>query len=347
MTKQTRHGKHEDAILGPRPSWAQRRLTDDDGWHAWKARVSAVCDVETDCTRSFRADMGLFDLGCIGVQRIATVKQRYTRSRRRIVDSMLDHYLVQLYLSGGATGFIGAREMKVGPKEISIFDLTRTAESEEQEADVLALLIPKDLLDDELAHACDLHGSVMTGNTVPFELLRDCLVSLSERLPRIRLRDCVTIVDLVLALLVPAVRELQVEASGGRDHSLELTALRVRRHILRNLSLSELGPTYLSERFAVSRTQLHRYFAKDGGVTAWIRTMRLRRCFADLADSSCGMSIRRIAEKNGFSCGAHFSRLFTRTFGMTPSSVREQRKQSVSQALADNHHFAEWTRSLG
>lgn len=89
--------------------------------------------------------------------------------------------------------------------------------------------------------------------------------------------------DLVLALLVPAIRELLEGASDEREHSLDLTALRVRRHIIRNLSMPELGPDYLGERLAVSKTQLHRYFAKDGGVTAWIRTMRLRRCFADLA----------------------------------------------------------------
>ncbi|MBI5542797.1 MAG: helix-turn-helix transcriptional regulator, partial [Deltaproteobacteria bacterium] len=102
-----------------------------------------------------------------------------------------------------------------------------------------------------------------------------------------------------------------------------LKALRVRRHIRRNLLSPELTPKAIADRFQLSRTQLYRYFEAEGGVAAHIRNLRLERAFAALADARWGhQSIQAIAEEHGFSCEPHFSRLFRRTFGVTPSQAR-------------------------
>ena len=57
-------------------------------------------------------------------------------------------------------------------------------------------------------------------------------------------------------------------------------------------------------------------------VAGLVRTERLARCLEDLQQPNGG-SVTDIAFRWGFCDAAHFSRVFKREFGATPSEVRQ------------------------
>jgi AraC-like DNA-binding protein len=69
---------------------------------------------------------------------------------------------------------------------------------------------------------------------------------------------------------------------------------------------------------------LHALFEDaEESVAGLVRGERLARCIEDLQQPNGG-SVTEIAFRWGFSDAAHFSRLFKRAFGVTPSEVRHE-----------------------
>ena len=98
---------------------------------------------------------------------------------------------------------------------------------------------------------------------------------------------------------------------------------------LRQYALAHLGDTGLSPEAAararyVSVRQVHRLFAREGlSFGAWVREERLRRCRDDLTSwQLSGLAVSEIAARWGFRSPAHFTRLFTARYGMTPGQFR-------------------------
>jgi AraC-like DNA-binding protein len=99
----------------------------------------------------------------------------------------------------------------------------------------------------------------------------------------------------------------------------------IRQFVGRNLASSDLLPDSLARRFRMSRAYLYRLFANDGGVQAYIRAQRLRRCFQAIADpTNHARGIGDIALSFGFVSEAHFSRVFRQEFGLNPTDARAQ-----------------------
>jgi AraC-like DNA-binding protein len=68
---------------------------------------------------------------------------------------------------------------------------------------------------------------------------------------------------------------------------------------------------------------LHALFEDvDASVAGLVRSQRLARCLEDLQQRNGG-SVTDIAFRWGFCDAAHFSRVFKREFGSTPSDVRQ------------------------
>jgi AraC-like DNA-binding protein len=127
---------------------------------------------------------------------------------------------------------------------------------------------------------------------------------------------------------------------------------RIQRHIAAVLTSPDLLPEALCTRFNVSRTQLYRLFEPLGGVAGYIQTKRLARAYSDLADPK--QSHRRvydIAFDLGFASEAHFSRIFRRTFGVSPSDVRARRAGVPTEPLLAKGNgaadgYEDWIRNL-
>jgi AraC-like DNA-binding protein len=116
-----------------------------------------------------------------------------------------------------------------------------------------------------------------------------------------------------------------VEPGLPSARAAERSALQadVRRYIRSHLRDPDLGPTSIAQAFAMSLRALHALFEDaDASVAVLVRNERLARCEEDLRRPNGG-SVTDIAFRWGFCDAAHFSRVFKRQFGQTPSEVRQ------------------------
>lgn len=115
-----------------------------------------------------------------------------------------------------------------------------------------------------------------------------------------------------------------VEPGLPTGRTAERTALRaeIRRYMRAHLQDPALGPVSIARAFSVSVRALHALFEDaDASVAVLVRNERLARCLEDLRQRNGG-SVTDIAFRWGFCDAAHFSRVFKREFGLTPSDVR-------------------------
>jgi AraC-like DNA-binding protein len=153
----------------------------------------------------------------------------------------------------------------------------------------------------------------------PARLLARYMNALAVELPQLGTAAAVSAANVALELLRAA-----VEPELPSDRAAERAALRaeIRHHVRNHLQESDLGPTTIAGAFAMSVRALHALFEDgDESVAVMVRSERLQRCLEDLQHPHAG-SITEIAFRWGFCETAHFSRVFKRRFGVTPSEVR-------------------------
>jgi AraC family transcriptional regulator, positive regulator of tynA and feaB len=117
-----------------------------------------------------------------------------------------------------------------------------------------------------------------------------------------------------------------VEPGLPTGRAAERTALRaeIRRYVRAHLQEPGLGPVSIARAFSISVRALHALFEDaDASVAAQVRNERLARCLEDLRRRNGG-SVTDIAFRWGFCDAAHFSRVFKREFGATPSEIRHE-----------------------
>jgi AraC-like DNA-binding protein len=96
----------------------------------------------------------------------------------------------------------------------------------------------------------------------------------------------------------------------------------IRRYVKSHLQDPNLGPASIARAYAMSVRALHALFEDaETSVAGLVRSERLGRCLEDLQRPNGG-SVTDIAFRWGFCDAAHFSRVFKRTFGSTPSDTR-------------------------
>ncbi len=104
----------------------------------------------------------------------------------------------------------------------------------------------------------------------------------------------------------------------------------IRRYVRTHLQDTALGPGSIARAYAMSIRALHALFEDaDESVAGLVRRERLTRCIEDLQQPNGG-SVTEIAFRWGFSDAAHFSRLFKRAYGVTPSEIRQHARSAGS-----------------
>ncbi|SOR83556.1 MULTISPECIES: helix-turn-helix domain-containing protein [Streptomyces] len=96
--------------------------------------------------------------------------------------------------------------------------------------------------------------------------------------------------------------------------------MRVKDHILRNLSDPGLSPSDIAAAHFMSVRYLHKLFELERvTVGEWIRTQRLERCRRDLLRSpALGYGVAAVARRWDFVSPSHFSSAFRAAYGVTP-----------------------------
>ncbi|MDE6696293.1 MAG: helix-turn-helix domain-containing protein [Muribaculaceae bacterium] len=136
--------------------------------------------------------------------------------------------------------------------------------------------------------------------------------------------------------------KLKGKFSGSQDNVDKIVAPKVKgideklmdkinQYINDNLSEATMNVDALSEYVGISRSQLHRRMKDIVGVAPsdYIRNVRLRKACEMLSQGD--VDIAQVAYSLGFNAQSHFSTLFKRYTGMTPSEYRAMGKSPNSE----------------
>jgi AraC-like DNA-binding protein len=139
-------------------------------------------------------------------------------------------------------------------------------------------------------------------------------------------------------IIVDAVANAALEApelSGVRLYSQQSAQERIfdsaKGYIERHLSDPELGSRKIAAHCRISVRYLHAIFAAYATtVGAFVRTLRLQHCRAELQNSSLrSKSVTEIFSRWGFNDPAHFSRAYKEQYGIAPSRERSRARGSA------------------
>ena len=212
------------------------------------------------------------------------------------------------------------REVALRPGDVVLWDGLQPTEVEIVEPFYKrTLMFPRDevlALCPRLAEADALPALDPNG---PARLLVRYMNALAAELPQLETGARIAAANAALELLRAA-----VEPRLPTSRAAERAALRadVRHYVRTHLQDAALGPTSIAQAYAMSVRALHSLFEDaDASVATLVRSERLARCREDLQRPNGG-SVTEIAFRWGFCDAAHFSRVFKREFGATPSEVR-------------------------
>jgi AraC family transcriptional regulator, positive regulator of tynA and feaB len=222
----------------------------------------------------------------------------------------------------------GDREITLSPGHIAIWDGLQPTDIEIiKPFHKRTLLFPRDRVLAVCPRLAELRSLPPLARSGPARLLVRYMNALVAELPQLGPAAAVSAANVALELLRAAV---EPELPTGR--AAERAALRaeIRRYVRTHLQDSGLGPTTIARAFAMSVRALHALFEDgDESVAVMVRNERLQRCLEDLQRRNGG-SVTDIAFRWGFCDAAHFSRVFKRKFGVTPSEVRHMSLSGAS-----------------
>jgi AraC-like DNA-binding protein len=333
-------------------------LSPREQFEAWHESISVIFDVAPLARHrpvdGFQATVRGYHLGGVLVSLVDFDGQRFLRDKRRAIADGLDHYLVQLYATGGLIGASGDRERVLRAGDVQILDLAQPNVTAAKASGTIAIVVPRDTLRRALPTTGDLHGLVLRGDSGTGGLLADYMRSLIARADTIALADA-PIIAQATTDMIAACSHSAAETVERARAAIEMTMLeRIQRHISNRLDSPELHAEALCGLFAISRTRLYRLFEPLGGVANYIQEQRLVLAYSELSNPAHDhRRIYEIAFSRGFSSEAHFSRLFRQTFGQSPSEVRARAGVTLATAgrpvpvgSASGSSYEEWVRQL-
>jgi AraC-like DNA-binding protein len=328
-----------------------------DQFEAWHESISVIFDVappvDHQPDKGFAATVRGWHLGGLLISAVDFDSQRFVRDRRKTVVDGLDHYLVQLYATGGLVGEAGDHGRVLNGGDVQILDLTQSNVTQAAPSGTVAIVVPRETLDQALPAPGDLHGLILRGHSGMGGLLGDYFHSLVARADSMTMAEAPLVAQTTTDMIAACFQSTAETVERARAAIDQTMRQRIQRHIAAHLESSELQAEALCARFRISRSQLYRLFEPLGGVAHYIQEQRLTRACTELCNPAHDhRRIYEIAFALGFSSEAHFSRIFRATFGLSPSDVRARAQATRVDASRPetvdiaNGGYEDWVRQL-
>lgn len=328
-----------------------------DQFEAWHESISVIFDVapagDHRPESGFAATVRGWHLGHLLVSAVDFDGQRFVRDRRKTIADGLDHYLVQLYATGGLVGDAGDRGRVLRAGDVQLLDLSQPNVTRAAPSGTVAVVVPRDVLDQAIPEPGDLHGLILRADSGMGGLLGDYMQSLVARADAITLAEAPLVAQATTDMIAACFKSTAETTERARDAIEKTMRQRIQRHVAANLDSRTLHAETLCAHFRISRSRLYRLFEPVGGVAHYIQEQRLARACAELGNPAHDhRRIYEIAYALGFSSEAHFSRVFRSTFGLSPSDVRARAQATRTEAgrqtsTADgNGGYEDWVREL-
>lgn len=321
---------------------------------AWHESVGVFLDTRldsrTDAAR-FAGDVESYLLDDIVISRPRANGQKFDRASPRIARDGIDHYMIQLFVRGGADIALGRRSLQA-ERRIVGFDLGEVLDSFNSDFDIICAVVPRVRLAPLLARPDSLHA-VMPEAEGGGRLLTQFLPDLFDSLPDLAPGQTGSAARALTELIATAFNGETFAENDVPEIAERALELKAKTFIKNRLDHPALGPEDVAAAMGLSRSALYRLFRESGGIAHYIREQRLRRCFADLVSGrGRDVQVAEIAWRWGFADAAHFSRLFRERFGCTPSEARagasaaQQRRGTAPDARVGDRRYEDWIAGL-
>ncbi len=320
-------------------------------FEAWRESIGVFLDCSLDPRTEaldFNGQVESYLLDDLMLSRCTANHQKFDRPSLKIARDDIDHYMIQLFLTGGTEMKLGRRS--IGSTRLIGFDLADVLDSFNADFDLLAVLVPRARLDPLLRFPDSLHGTMPVTEDGAGGLLANFLRDVFDLLPALAPVQAAGIARALIELIAAAFNGVRFPANDVPALAERALQLRARLHVKARLSERDLSPDDIARAMGLSRSALYRLFRESGGIAHYIREQRLRRSFAELAGSSGRIQVAQVAYRWGFADAAHFSRLFRQRFGCTPSETQERATAAMAHGDPDprvgDRRYESWIAGL-
>lgn len=316
-----------------------------EAWREYLLKTHVPVDVWSEDVSDFRVTDRVLSLGSVAVRSMDAPAVTVRRTPKLVRESDPEAYQVSLLCQGsmevvqqqGRTD----RRATHRPHDLVLLDSSQPNESRvmtdegKRSLTGFSVLVPKALMPVPAESVDLLVGRRIPGGEGVIALLFQFITQLTTNTaaygPADGPRLGTVVVDL-LAAAVSQVLEAETEDSLTPEDRRRTLTLSIEAFIQQNLRDPRLAPEAVAAAHHISVSYLHRLFQERGiSVAASIRSRRLERCRADLADPAMAtVPVHTIAARWGFPDAPHFSRVFRREYAMTPLEYRRKEHSVVA-----------------
>lgn len=317
--------------LVPRATLLPGMVPEEQHVHLWQQSIAPMLEARPVAAIGHLPEMRQYHLG-----RFLFIDCKFAGQTFRRDPAMMarhddtDHQTLQLYLHGGNRVDNGGLCFPQRPGNVYGVNLAYEVAARADASEVLVLVLPRQLMLDEVPRVANLRGPAFADGSVCGRLFVDHMQALRRLLPETGIESIPALTQALLGLL----DALLVHGDAAAAEAQPALFVSVCRHVDQHLDDPGLSPESICARFHCSRATLYRLFKSHGGVREHIQRRRLMACFKAITDP--GKTHRRIfdlALDYGFVSPSHFSHLFRQHFGMTPSEARDMGQRHLSQPL--------------
>jgi AraC family transcriptional regulator, positive regulator of tynA and feaB len=191
--------------------------------------------------------------------------------------------------------------------------------------------VPKELLRERGFHFGKMYACKLSARNGTGRIAHDFVHAAFDEATRLSANSAVGVADSLIDLLLLPLRE----ADSAFDRvGPEAMYVRAQAFIREHLRDPELSIDQISAALGCTKRYLHMLFSERGmTVSDYIWRARLQHCRQEL-EAHAGKTITDVAFSWGFSSSSHFSRVFRKCFGVSPSAIHRGQHGGVSPDVA-------------
>jgi AraC-like DNA-binding protein len=303
------------------------RFTDHDHLREVLSTGGLALDVFKSRSTPLDVEIAVHATEFANIVRVSGAPARVSRGRAEIANDEGDFLGVLLQRTGRTVFESGSEQKMLKSGELLIWHGGRSVRFDmPDDFQKVCLLVRCDTFEGMLPQASSYAGHHLEQRNNISRLLGACLSTLADDVLTSAAGSIGTAVELTLGMLGAALTQHKESNNIGPRTTLYR---RLTSFIEEQLADPDLSPTIIAQKHHISPRYLHLIFSEQGTtVGTWIRSRRLAKCRAELANLRNDRSVTEIAMDWGFSDIAHFSRSFSSAYGVSPLKFRRSRKPS-------------------
>lgn len=300
---------------------------------AWRERVGHVIDVVpslADLKRPFTASIDRYSVGDFVFTDCRSDAMWLDRSLARISKDSIRNYAFHVFLDGEVDNVsVRASQRAQATESASLLalDLGQPVRMRRSACRVLTFFAPSAVAAEIFPDPEAIHGRGIQNESPLTQLIIEHATDLSRHITQMDAATAHHAMRTSVQLLVEAFGKHAGLSGNARAAKRAAMFGRVRRYINDHLFDDSLTPDTVLDALQLPRPTLYRMFQHEGGLSAYIRHLRLRQAAEDLANRP-HLSVTDIAYGTGFSSPSDFTRAFRRAYDMAPQDFRAASRET-------------------